>query len=201
MVTGRIRSLLTRPPLCPRPIFSTPLQLDHLVNNGKIYLSLGDAVLLALQNNYDIAIQRLNLDIADTDILRARVRAAGILGVHSSVLTGTQGGTTASVSAVGGGPGGERFGFQRCRHRPWRSRRSPPTAPVPLRKTIDPALTGTVELNHAVNPQSSPIFSGGLPSINQNTNTYNFSLQSGLHHRHEHAGGLQQYPHHHRQSL
>lgn len=48
------------------------LTLAKLMRNGKIYLSLNDAVLLALENNYDIAIQRLNLDIADTDILRAR---------------------------------------------------------------------------------------------------------------------------------
>ena len=45
------------------------------MRNGKIYLSLSDAIALALENNYDIAIARINLDIADTDILRAKAGA------------------------------------------------------------------------------------------------------------------------------
>ncbi|HEY0163142.1 MAG TPA: TolC family protein, partial [Edaphobacter sp.] len=48
---------------------NTP-QLAQLLRDGKIYLSLSDAVTLALENNYDIEIARINLDIADTDILR-----------------------------------------------------------------------------------------------------------------------------------
>ncbi len=48
------------------------MRLDDLVKDGKIYLSLSDAIALALENNYDIAIARYNLDIADTDILRTR---------------------------------------------------------------------------------------------------------------------------------
>ena len=55
---------------------SNSQRLDALVHNGKIYLSLADAIVLGLENNYDIAIQRYNLDIADTELLRAR---AGLL--------------------------------------------------------------------------------------------------------------------------
>ncbi len=166
------------PSTVPPPSFLNTLQLDHFVSNGKIYLGLGDAVLLALQNNYDIAIQRLNLDIADTDILRSRA-GAGLLGVNSSVLTGTQGGTTASVSAVGGGPGGSASGSSVAGTGPGGLALSTNGA-GPTPENMDPALTGTIELNHAVNPQSSPIFSGGLPSINQNTNTYNFAFSQGF---------------------
>ncbi len=50
--------------------------LPNLVRNGKIYLSLSDAITLALENNYDIAIARYNLDIADTDILLSKAGAA-----------------------------------------------------------------------------------------------------------------------------
>ncbi len=50
---------------------NTP-RLDELLRDGKIYLSLSDAVVLAMENNFDIAIARINLDIADTDILRAK---------------------------------------------------------------------------------------------------------------------------------
>ena len=44
------------------------------MRDGKLYLSLNDAIALALENNLDIAIARYNLNIADTDILRAQGR-------------------------------------------------------------------------------------------------------------------------------
>ena len=52
------------------------------MRDGKIYLSLSDAMALALENNYDIAIARINLDIADTDILRAKA-GANLRGVST----------------------------------------------------------------------------------------------------------------------
>ena len=58
----------------PATTQNTP-RLDGLLRDGKIYLSLSDAVTLALENNYDIAIARINLDIADTDILRTKAGA------------------------------------------------------------------------------------------------------------------------------
>ena len=73
-------------------------RLDSLYRDGKIYLSLDDAILLALQNNFDIAIARYNLDIADTDVLRARSGLA-YLGVNSGLVTGTLGGTTGPVAS------------------------------------------------------------------------------------------------------
>ena len=42
------------------------------MRDGKLYLSMDDAIALALENNLDIAIARYNLNIADTDILRAK---------------------------------------------------------------------------------------------------------------------------------
>ena len=73
--------------------------------NGKIYLSLSDAITLALENNYDIAIARYNLDIADTDILRRR-RVQPLRGVNAGIVAGTLGGAGQSLLASGGGPGG-----------------------------------------------------------------------------------------------
>ena len=89
------------------PVTTNSQRLDALVHNGKIYLSLADAIVLGLENNYDIAIQRYNLDIADTDLLRARA-GSNLLGVSSGLVEGTLGGgTTASTSlSSGGGPGG-----------------------------------------------------------------------------------------------
>ncbi|MFP5228171.1 MAG: TolC family protein [Acidobacteriota bacterium] len=159
------------------PSFLNSPQLDNLVKDGKIYLSLDDAVLLALQNNYDIAIQRLNLDIADTDLLRAR-SGNTLLGVSAGTLSNTVGGGSTATPA-GGGPGGTSAasggagaGFQGVA----RNTNGGGTTPV----LLDPSLTGNVELNHQIQPEQSPIFSGGLPAITQNTNTYNFGYNQGF---------------------
>jgi outer membrane protein TolC len=162
----------------PSPNYLNSLQLDNLVKNGRIYLSLSDAVLLALQNNYDIAIQRLNLDIADTDLLRAKSGIGGVQGIPTSLITGTQGGSTASVSSVGGGPGGSSSSSVAGTGPGGLSLSTNGAGPTP--ENFDPTVQGTVELNHEIQPESSPIFSGGLPSITQNTNTYNFTLNKGF---------------------
>ena len=60
------------------------------MRDGKIYLSLSDAVLLALENNFDIAIARINLDIADTDILRAKAGSV-LRGVSTGLVADTLG--------------------------------------------------------------------------------------------------------------
>ena len=78
------------------------------MRDGKIYLSLSDAVVLALENNFDIAIARINLDIADTDILRTKA-GAGLRGVSTGLVSGTLGGSGTTV-AGGGGPGGTSGG-------------------------------------------------------------------------------------------
>jgi len=65
-----------KPTTIPKASFANSVRLTDLVKDGKIYLSLSDAIALVLENNYDIAIARYDLDIADTDILRTRVGGA-----------------------------------------------------------------------------------------------------------------------------
>lgn len=90
-------------------------RLDSLLRAGKIYLSLQDAIALALENNLDIELSRYGPRIADADILRAE--AGGLLrGVPTSVTTGPQsavaqatgtaGGAAAGGAGAGGGGGG-----------------------------------------------------------------------------------------------
>ena len=66
----------------PRPDLTNSPLLGQLIRDGKLYLSLKDAIRLALENNLDLAIARYNLPIANTDILRTR--AGGIFrGVNA----------------------------------------------------------------------------------------------------------------------
>ncbi|MEO8659397.1 MAG: TolC family protein, partial [Bryobacteraceae bacterium] len=80
-------------------------RLESLLRAGRIYLSLQDAIALALENNLDIEIARYNPQIADIDLLRAK--AGGLLrGVPTTVQTGaTSALSTASGGATGAGSG------------------------------------------------------------------------------------------------
>jgi len=53
-------------------------RLDSLIRAGRIYLSLQDAIALALENNLDIELQRYNLRNADAALLKAEAGGAGV---------------------------------------------------------------------------------------------------------------------------
>ena len=156
--------------------FTNSPRLDNLVKDGKIYLSLSDAIVLALENNYDIAIQRYNLDVADTDILRARAGST-LLGVPSGLVTGTLGGTTAALS-TGGGPGGTTTGAGGAgAGASGLSLTTNGGGPVP--EQLDPTLTGTMQLERALLPQTTTFYTGNLTE-SQNTDQYNFNYNQGF---------------------
>src|SRR5580693_6648244 len=75
----------------PPPAFGNAPRIESLLKNGKLRLSLSDAVTLALENNLDIAIARFNLSIADTDIMRAK-SGETVRGVATGLVQGTPGG-------------------------------------------------------------------------------------------------------------
>lgn len=95
----------------PEPQLTNSPDLNQLIRDGKLYLSLKDAIRLALQNNLDIAIARYNLPIADMDILRTK--AGGVFrGVNAGVVQGTPGGGVGGfgTGAPGAGAGGTTAG-------------------------------------------------------------------------------------------
>src|ERR1700675_4674601 len=96
--------------VAPPNVANTP-RIDQLLHDGKLYISMNDAVALALENNLDIAIARYNLNIADTDIWRANAGQA-TRGVNTGLVQGTPGGTGAGVgsTSTGGGAGGTTAG-------------------------------------------------------------------------------------------
>jgi outer membrane protein len=47
-------------------------RLQSLVRDGKLYLTLHDAISLAIENNLDVEVSRYNLLLADTDLIRAQ---------------------------------------------------------------------------------------------------------------------------------
>src|ERR1700694_1662646 len=96
--------------LAPPNLSNTP-RIEELMHDGKLYISMNDAVALALENNLDIAIARYNLNIADTDIWRAKAGVNTILGVNNGVVQNTPGGGVGGFGTqVGSGQGGTSVG-------------------------------------------------------------------------------------------
>jgi outer membrane protein TolC len=80
-------------------------RLQNLVRDGKLHISLKDAIALALENNLDLAYFRYNLPIAEADF--ARTKAGGQAnGVNVGVQQGTLGGSSSSgAGSTNGGAG------------------------------------------------------------------------------------------------
>lgn len=98
-----------RPSTVPPLNLANSPRLLNLVRDGKLYISLRDAIALALENNLDIAYFRYNLPIAQTDL--ARTKAGGIAnGVNTGVAQNTQGGFSAAASNGAGTGAGAAAG-------------------------------------------------------------------------------------------
>jgi outer membrane protein TolC len=160
---------------------------DKVFHDGKMYLSINDAVAMALENNLDMTLQRYNLSIADTDLLLAS-SGAPTRGVNASVVQGTPGpvigststgGTgTSSTGATGTGAGGTQVGAGGAGAGAAGLVLSTLGA-GPTIDNFDPILSGTLQGEHATTPQTSTVFTGTTTSV-QNTNTYNFNYSQGF---------------------
>jgi outer membrane protein TolC len=160
-----------RPSSVPEPDLSNSLKLDQLIRDGKLYLSIRDAIQLALENNLDLAIARYNLPIADTDILRTK--AGGFFrGVNTGVVQTTQtggggggggagaGGTSSGAGGAGAGAGG----FVQNT--------------LGLGSTVssyDPEVLATANLGHVVQPEYN-LQTYGVPSLEVNSVNVNSSF-------------------------
>jgi outer membrane protein len=160
-----------------QPNLSNSPRIDSVMRDGKIYLSIDDAVALTLENNLDLDIARYNLNIADTDYLRAK-SGANILGVNAGIVQNTPGGgigglggtvgsgaggTTVAASGIGTGTNGlvsSTLGIG-----------SPITS-------FDPVVSSTVQLDK--NDTESTNVLSPVPVLAQNTYTANFAYTQGF---------------------
>ena len=159
----------------PAPNLTNSSKINDLLRDGKLYISMDDAVALALENNLDVDIQRYNLSIADTDILRAKA-GSSTLGINSGVVQNTpgggvgpignqvgsgQGGTSVAAGGAGSGTGGLVLST---------------LGSGPAITSFDPVLSGTLSLDRQRTICTSP-FCGN----DTNTGTMNFSYLQGFH--------------------
>jgi outer membrane protein len=166
-----------KPRYLPPPNLNNTPRIEQLMVNGKLMLSIDDAVALALENNLDIGIARYNLNIADTDVLRAKAGSA-ILGVFNGVVQNTPGGGVGGLggqvgSGVGGtttGAGGAGAGLGGLT--------GSTLGAGPTITSFDPIFSGTLQWDH-FNQLASSLFTG-VPVLAQNTQTYDFSYVQGF---------------------
>ncbi|HZD51245.1 MAG TPA: TolC family protein [Silvibacterium sp.] len=136
-------------------------RLQNLERDGKLYISLRDAIALALENNLDIAYSRYNFPTAEADLLRTKAGGQAN-GVNTNIVQGTQGGF--SSSGVGGG-GGSSSGATAAGASGLVTSTLGNGAPIP---SFDPSLFVQGYVDHTTLTQINPIQSG-VPILKTNT--------------------------------
>jgi outer membrane protein TolC len=136
-------------------------RLHSLLSDGKLRLSVEDAIALALENNLDISVARYNLGFARLDLLRAKSGGAtrGVPGAFSSsaLFAGAIGGgississsSTTSASTVTGSGGATNVGVIGC---------------------CDPVAGAQFGWDHRTSPLNYTVVSGLPTVITQTTN-------------------------------
>jgi outer membrane protein TolC len=163
------------PSYVPEPQLTNSPLLTQLVRDGKLYLSLKDAIRLALENNLDLAIARYNLPIAETDILRTK--AGGVFrGVNAGVVQNTPGGGVGGfgAGAPGAGAGGTTGGAGGAGAGASGLVQSTLGAGTPV-ASYDPLIIGTVGAEHQTTPLANRQ-TYGVPLLQLNTGQANFGV-------------------------
>jgi outer membrane protein TolC len=159
----------------PEPSLVNSPGLTQLIRDGKLYLSLKDAIRLALENNLDIAIARYNLPIADMDILRTK--AGGVFrGVNTGVVQGTPGGGVGGfgTGAPGAGAGGTTAGAGGAGAGASGLVQSTLGVGTAV-QSYDPVIIGTFGEEHQTTPLANlQIY--GVPLLQLNTGQANFGF-------------------------
>jgi len=159
-----------------QPNLGNSRRIDSLMRDGKIYLSIDDAIALTLENNLDIDIARYNLNIADTDYLRAK-SGANILGVNAGIVQNTPGG---GVGGLGGTVGSGTGGTTVAPSGVGTGTNGLVSSTLGIGSTItsfDPIVTSTLQLDKD-DAESTSVDS--VPILSQNTYTADFAYTQGF---------------------
>jgi len=167
------------PSTVPRPDLANSARLQQLIRDGKLYISLQDAIALALENNLDLAIARYNLPIADTDILRTKA-GGSFRGVNAGIVQGTPGGGVGGfgAGAPGAGAGGTTGGAGGA----GAGASGLVQSTLGIGTTVpsfDPTLAGTTGIEHQTTPLSNlQIY--GVPALQLNTGQVNLNFSQAF---------------------
>jgi outer membrane protein TolC len=157
------------PVTVPKANLSNSPRLDQCIRDGKLYLSIDDAIDLALENNLDIAVSRYILPIANMDMLRAAAGgfSLGVPGPVQNTLGGASASSSVSSVSTTSGAGGSGGLVQST------------SALGVLVPSFDPWIFTRVSTEHQTVPQVN-IVTSGVPSLKTNTINATFSYQQAF---------------------
>jgi len=150
------------PKIVPQINTANSSRLDQLMRGGRLYLSLQDAIALALENNIDIEVQRYGYLIADQNLKGAQA-GGGAGNVSTSVSSGALNANGGATTTNGAGGGGGNVNVA-------------PGTSIP---SLDPVLSGQIGWAHNTTPQNNTITTGTTSAINTNK-VANFSISQGF---------------------
>ena len=166
-------------PEVPEANMANSPRLDELTRDGKLYLSLSDAVALAIENNLDIAWARYGPQVADTDILRTK-SGQQLRGVQTQISTLSTGQSAAGggggagggdVTGITGRAGGVGSGAQGVGDASTFFGSAVPS--------LEPTLTGGIDWGHFSNPQTSSFVTGTNTFVSETSNS-SIGVQKGF---------------------
>jgi outer membrane protein len=176
-------------PFAPVDLSNSPL-IRQLLRAGNIYLSLPDAITLAVQNNLDIQLERYGMPAADTELLRAQggglVRGltysvfevpVGVGGPASPLVTAA---ATPGVGAAGSVPTNpSELGALSEQLDNLSLLQAIPLSSGPAIPQFDPSLTGQLSWTHTTTPDTDPL-AYGANALNGNTTNANAGYSQGF---------------------
>jgi outer membrane protein len=149
-------------------------RIDSLIRAGTLYLSLRDAIALAIENNLDVEYQRLTPLIGESDLMRTR--AGGISrGVPSNILQGPSGLGSSAVGSGAATAGISGAATQTDLTNQLTSGTSVPaagpqtSASGPAIPALDPAIVGAAGWNRSNRPQTNTFITGTNAIIGSST--------------------------------
>lgn len=172
------KSVFVRPYLAPTvpPVrMGNSGRLRSLVRAGKLYLTVQDAIALAIENNIDIEVNRYNPLIEQWNLQRAE--AGGPLpgvpsGVSQAGSVATGQGVAGSQAAAGVSTGGGNSSSSN-------SVNATISQIGPVTPTLDPVFQSVAGYSHKSAPQSNVVGSGVINLI-ENTRNYTETINKGL---------------------
>lgn len=170
-----------RAPEVPEADLDDSATIDRLIREGKLYVSLQDLILLALENNLDIEVGRYGRLEADTDLLRARA-GAQLSGVQTQISTLSTGQSAQRSGQQVQGQRGQATGITTNASEQATNAAATGNAASffgTQTTNLDPTFSTTMTFARTSNPQISD-FVTGTNTLIQDTNSYNLNYSQGF---------------------
>src|SRR5271170_2392111 len=175
-------------PTAPVDLTNSP-RMRQLLRSGNIYLSLSDAVALAIENNLDIQLERYELPAADTDVLRTKggglprglqygifEAPVGVGGPSSPLVTAA---ATPTITAGSVPTNPSELGALAEQQDNISVLGTLPTSIGPAIPQFDPALTGQLTWTHTTTPDTDPL-AYGTNALTGSTTNANAAYSQGF---------------------